>query len=251
MEAVEEQWRGRGRAADRAATHAVTKLASCLSPVVRRRGVTSTARRSMLWRCRPSICTRAARSTMRGWWAALASRHCGSPCRRVLLRLSPHAPTPAAAHSASTCLPLCCSLPCLLLHCPQDCNTAEVGAYKALRRHPRRVSTPEAASLIYLPIFEYTSLMLGPCNGTSHIMRMQALLYLLWPLAHYEDAGTPQLPSPPPVPRRLPCPRTAASAVRGRPSHVPDRCRLRGRRPPQRYSWSRRGGGRGGRTISS
>ena len=57
---------------------------------------------------------------------------------------------------------------------PQECNTAEVGAYKALRRHPRRVATPEAATLIYLPIFEYTSLMLGPCNGTSHATRMQA-----------------------------------------------------------------------------
>ena len=236
MEAVEEQWRGRGRAADRAATHAVTKLASRLSAVVRRRGVTSTARRSMLWRCRPSICTRAARSTMRGWWAALASRHCGSPCRRVLLRLSPHAPTPAAAHSASTCLPLCCSLPCLLLHCPQDCNTAEVGAYKALRRHPRRVSTPEAASLIYLPVFEYTSLMLGPCNGTSHTMRMQA-----------RPSYPP--PHPPPPTRSPPSPRTAASDVRGRPSQCPIAAVCRQR--PRRCSWSRPGGGRGERTTSS
>ena len=150
-------------------------------------------------------------------------------------------PTPAA-HSAPTPPTLCCSLLPLfssshasLFLIPQDCNTAEVGAYKALRRHPRRVSTPEAASLIYLPVFEYTSLMLGPCNGTSHTMRMQA---------------RPSYPKPPPAPpARLPRPRTAASAVRGRPSQclIAAVCRQR----PRRCSWSRPGGGRGERTTSS
>ena len=28
--------------------------------------------------------------------------------------------------------------------------------------------------LFYVPIFEYTSIMVGPCNGTTHQQRMAA-----------------------------------------------------------------------------
>ena len=36
----------------------------------------------------------------------------------------------------------------------QECNTAEVGAYKALRHHPSRVVSPQHAMIFYVPVFE-------------------------------------------------------------------------------------------------
>ena len=36
----------------------------------------------------------------------------------------------------------------------QECNTAEVGAYKALRNHPSRVVSPQHAMIFYVPVFE-------------------------------------------------------------------------------------------------
>ena len=61
-----------------------------------------------------------------------------------------------------------------LRHSVNDSNTAEVGVHKLLRRHPLRVTDPSAATLFYVPIFEYTSYTIGECNGTTHRSRMEA-----------------------------------------------------------------------------
>ena len=70
-----------------------------------------------------------------------------------------------------------------LRHCPgfnvlrnsvNDSNTAEVGVYKVLRRHPSRTWDPKAAKLFYVAVFEYSSYYIGNCNGTTHRGRMEA-----------------------------------------------------------------------------
>ena len=61
-----------------------------------------------------------------------------------------------------------------LRHSVNDTNTAEVGVHKLLHRHPARTFDVAAASLFYVPVFEYTSYSLGECNGTTHRSRMEA-----------------------------------------------------------------------------
>jgi len=50
----------------------------------------------------------------------------------------------------------------------------EVYLRRSLARHPMRTWDPQAALLFYVPVWEYTSLVLGPCNGTTHRSRMEA-----------------------------------------------------------------------------
>ena len=71
-------------------------------------------------------------------------------------------------------------------------NTAEVGLHRVLRSHPARLR-PGAASLVYLPVWEFTSRWLGECRHSSHSGRMQSAWRALrasppW-LASCGDAG--------------------------------------------------------------
>ena len=72
-------------------------------------------------------------------------------------------------------------------------NTAEVGLHKVLRSHPARVTDPALASLVYLPVWEFTSRSLGECRNTTHRGRMWSAWRALrasraW-LASCGDAG--------------------------------------------------------------
>ena len=62
----------------------------------------------------------------------------------------------------------------VLRHSVNDSNTAEVGVHNVLHRHAYRTLDPAAASLFYVPVFEYASYYIGMCNGTSHRQRMEA-----------------------------------------------------------------------------
>jgi hypothetical protein len=77
-------------------------------------------------------------------------------------------------------------------------NTAEVGLYRALARHPRRTRDPTLARLFYLPIFEYSSNFVDGCNGSdlglpaglgSHRARMAAARDALLASPHFRAHG--------------------------------------------------------------
>ena len=77
----------------------------------------------------------------------------------------------------------------ILRHSVNDSNTAEVGVHKVLRRHPSRTLDPSAATLFYVPVFEYSSYSIGVCNGTTHRDRMQAAEATLRASASYIRNG--------------------------------------------------------------
>jgi len=60
-----------------------------------------------------------------------------------------------------------------LRHSSRGEGMAEVGMRQVLVDHPLRTMDPLAAALYYIPIWEYTSAVLGMCNGTSHEHRMK------------------------------------------------------------------------------
>lgn len=56
---------------------------------------------------------------------------------------------------------------------------AEVLAYDLLVSSPHRVFTPDNATLVYLPMWEWTSLRVGVCANTTHRERMSSLALTL------------------------------------------------------------------------
>ena len=56
---------------------------------------------------------------------------------------------------------------------------AEEGLYRQLYRHPSRVSNPEQAAIVYVPLLAKLSSDAARCNGTSHRERMQAVFTAL------------------------------------------------------------------------
>ena len=77
----------------------------------------------------------------------------------------------------------------ILRHSVNDSNTAEVGVHKVLHRHPSRTLDPTAATLFYVPVFEYSSYSIGVCNGTTHRERMETALTALRATAAYRRNG--------------------------------------------------------------
>jgi hypothetical protein len=77
-------------------------------------------------------------------------------------------------------------------------NTAEVGLYKALARHPSRTLAPSEARLFYIPVFEYTSKYVDatcanasatPPALASHRARMSAAHDALKASPHWRAHG--------------------------------------------------------------
>ena len=48
----------------------------------------------------------------------------------------------------------------------------EVAMTELLKRAPQRTWRPSEARLFFVPVWEFTSFTIGPCNGTSHLGRM-------------------------------------------------------------------------------
>ena len=62
---------------------------------------------------------------------------------------------------------------------------AEVPLSDLLRVHPQRTTDPSRARLFFVPVWEFSSLVLGWCNGTSHSTRMQQAAEALSRSEHY------------------------------------------------------------------
>jgi len=66
---------------------------------------------------------------------------------------------------------------------------AEVPLSDLLRVHPQRTTDPSRARLFFVPVWEFSSLVLGECNGTSHSTRMQRAAEALSRSEHYVRSG--------------------------------------------------------------
>lgn len=77
----------------------------------------------------------------------------------------------------------------VLRHSVNDSNTAEVGVHKVLHRHAARTYNPAAASLFFVPVYEYSSYSIGNCNGTTHRSRMEAAATALSASESYQRHG--------------------------------------------------------------
>ena len=66
---------------------------------------------------------------------------------------------------------------------------AEVPLSDLLRVHPQRTTDPSLARLFFVPVWEFSSLVLGGCNGTSHSTRMQRAAEALSRSEHYVRSG--------------------------------------------------------------
>ena len=93
--------------------------------------------------------------------------------------------TPALDHSWLSS----CERYAVLRNSVNDSNTAEVGVHNVLQRHAMRTHDPAAASLFYVPIFEYVSYYIGDCNGTTHRGRMEAATVALRSSAAFQRHG--------------------------------------------------------------
>lgn len=62
-------------------------------------------------------------------------------------------------------------------------------AIQVLQRHPARTFNSSAASLFFVPIFEYSSYYIGDCNGTTHRTRMEVAEKALRSAAPYQRNG--------------------------------------------------------------
>ena len=60
---------------------------------------------------------------------------------------------------------------------------------QVLRRHPSRTLDPSAASLFFVPVYEYSSYSIGDCDGTTHRTRMEAAEAALRSSAPYGRNG--------------------------------------------------------------
>lgn len=78
-----------------------------------------------------------------------------------------------------------------LVHCPSSriaqrvSEYGEVQAYRALRNDVRRTRNASLATFFYMPIWEWTSVRSGACNGTTHRERMNAVAKYLSESALY------------------------------------------------------------------
>ena len=77
-------------------------------------------------------------------------------------------------------------------------NTAEVGLHKVLAHHPARTHDAREAALFYVPVFEYSSHIVGSCHGGqrplppglgNHSLRMAAAQAALLRSEHWQRQG--------------------------------------------------------------
>lgn len=63
---------------------------------------------------------------------------------------------------------------------------AEIGLYRQLASHPKRVSDPAQAELFFVPILPHLDQDAGNCNGTKHRGRMSAVASVLRTSSHWQ-----------------------------------------------------------------
>eukprot|EP00908_Phaeocystis_cordata_P027405 Transcript_9970.p2 GENE.Transcript_9970~~Transcript_9970.p2 ORF type:complete len:457 (-),score=156.64 Transcript_9970:30-1400(-) len=67
----------------------------------------------------------------------------------------------------------------------------EVAMTDLLKTAPQRTRRPEEASLFFVPVWEFTSFSLGPCNGTTHRQRMARAAAALQASPHFRAGAWP------------------------------------------------------------
>lgn len=72
----------------------------------------------------------------------------------------------------------------------------EVAMTELLKQAPQRTWRPSEARLFFVPVWEFTSFTIGPCNGTSHLGRMARAAAALRASPHFgAEPDAPDTPS--------------------------------------------------------
>eukprot|EP00965_Chrysotila_dentata_P247890 6208022-Pleurochrysis_carterae.AAC.4 len=65
----------------------------------------------------------------------------------------------------------------------------DVAVHDALKHHEWRTRNPAGAQLFFMPFYEWTSLSVGECNGTTHAERMASAATAIQTSSQYQASG--------------------------------------------------------------